>query len=214
MTDTTGTAVGTVRPATRHRGRPRREGTEDRIVEAVLRLMQRGMGLSAMPMEAVAGQAGISKATLYRRWPGKEALLLHVLERLQAEVEEETVLTGVPLREALFRVLESIRRDYLGENSGTNLAVLAAEIRTLPELNEAFLRTVIGPRRQALYDLLAAAQRHGEIRPDLDPALIGELIVGPVLSRSLLHPDAPRPDAEFSRQVVDSVLDGIVPASP
>jgi hypothetical protein len=63
----------------------------------------------------------------------KEALLLHLLERLEAETEEETDLTGVPLRDGLFRVLESIRRTYLSERSDTNLAVLTAEIRTLPE---------------------------------------------------------------------------------
>ena len=43
--------------------------------------------------------------------------------------------------------------------------------------------------------------------------MIGELIVGPVLSRSLLHSDSPQPDARFSKQIVDSVLDGIVAPS-
>jgi AcrR family transcriptional regulator len=213
MTDNAAATIGTALPAARRRGRPRAEAIEEKIVEAMLRLMRHGIGLRAMSMEAIVGEAGISKATLYRRWPSKEALLLHLLERLEAETEEETDLTGVPLRDGLFRVLESIRRTYLSERSDTNLAVLTAEIRTLPELNATFLRAVIGPRRQALYDLLSAAQHRGEIRPDLDPVLIGELIVGPVLSRSLLHSDSPQPDARFSKQIVDSVLDGIVTPS-
>ncbi|WP_258574778.1 TetR/AcrR family transcriptional regulator [Streptomyces shenzhenensis] len=179
----------------------------------MLRLLQRGTCLRAMSVEAVVGEAGVSKATLYRRWPNKEALLLHLLKCLQAEIDEDTDLTGLPLREGLFRVLDSIRRPYLSERSGSNLAVLIAEIRMLPEVNAAFLHTVIGPRRQALHDLLAAAQRRGEIQADLDPLLIGELLIGPVLSRSVLHSDAPAPDARFCRQVVGSVLDGILTPS-
>jgi hypothetical protein len=53
----------------------------------------------------------------------------------------------VPPRDGLFRVLESIRHTYLSEHSDTNLGVLTAEIRTLPELNAVSLRAVIGPRR-------------------------------------------------------------------
>ncbi|MET8953794.1 TetR/AcrR family transcriptional regulator [Streptomyces sp. NPDC004393] len=213
MTDDAATppGPGTALPASPRRGRPRTQGVDDKVVEAMLRLLHRGIGLRAMRMEAIVAEASISKATLYRRWPNKEALLLHVLERLAAEAEDDTDLSALPLRDALLRVLEGVRRTYLSEQCGSNLAVLTAEIRTLPEANAAFLREVIGPRRQALYDLLAAAQRRGEIRAGLPPELIGELIVGPVLSRSLLHGDAALPDAGFSEQIVDSVLHGIVP---
>lgn len=62
-------------------------------MEAMLRLLLRGIALRAMSMEAIVGKAGVGKATLYRRWPSKDALLLHLLERLEAETEEGTDLT-------------------------------------------------------------------------------------------------------------------------
>lgn len=178
-------------------------------MDAMLRLIDRGIGPRAMSVEAIASEAGVGKATIYRRWPNKDALLLHMLEQVDADAEAELDPTGRSLRDVLVLILDSIRRRKESRAAGTNLAVLAAELRSVPELNAAFHRDVIGPRRAALHQLIADAQQRGEIRPDLDPTLVGELIVGPMLSRTLLHCDEPPADARFSEQIVDAVLEGI-----
>ena len=60
------------------RGRPRSEKAREAILAAAAELLlERGLG--AVSMDAVAEQAGVSKATIYRWWPTKETLALDAL---------------------------------------------------------------------------------------------------------------------------------------
>jgi AcrR family transcriptional regulator len=205
--------IGEPRPAAplglspARRGRPRSEAVEASIVEAMLRLMARGSSLASLTVEAIANEAGVGKATIYRRWPDKEALLLHLLVQLEAKAEP--VCEHPTLRETLVAALEGIRLNAVNRRSGTNLALIGAEIRAIPDLYVKYHEAVIAPRRAALRELLQAAQRRGELRDDLDPGLLCELIVGPMLSRAVLHPDASLDDPELSAAMVDAVLEGI-----
>src|SRR6202021_1581155 len=62
-------------PANRRPGRPRSEQAEHAIIEATLDLFAE-QGFEGVCVEAVAARAGVGKATIYRRWPNKEELLL------------------------------------------------------------------------------------------------------------------------------------------
>ena len=57
-------------------GRPRSERARKAILEAAAELLL-GRDVTAISMDAVAERAGVSKATIYRWWPTKEALALH-----------------------------------------------------------------------------------------------------------------------------------------
>ena len=57
-------------------GRPRNAQADEAILDAVLALLSDGQSAAAISIEAVAARAGVGKATIYRRWPNKEALLL------------------------------------------------------------------------------------------------------------------------------------------
>ena len=67
------------------RGRPRSEEADRAILEAALTLMARD-GYARMSVDAVAAEAGVSKPTLYLRYPSKAALATAAL----AHVREET----------------------------------------------------------------------------------------------------------------------------
>ena len=64
----------------RPRGRPRDRGIDQRIVEATLSVVaERGIGGAAM--DEIALRSGVSKATIYQRWPSKEALCIDAVRR-------------------------------------------------------------------------------------------------------------------------------------
>src|SRR5688572_25412027 len=79
-------AVTTTQPATaRPPGRPRSARADEAILEAVLDLLQEGVAVDALSIEAVAARAGVGKATIYRRWENKERLLLDAVRRLKGD---------------------------------------------------------------------------------------------------------------------------------
>ena len=56
------------------RGRPRSVEADAAILDATLELIDE-TGLTGLSVESVAARAGVGKATIYRRWPSKEALV-------------------------------------------------------------------------------------------------------------------------------------------
>ena len=69
-------------PAARRPGRPRSERADRAIIDAALSLFAE-RGVEGLCIEEVAARAGVGKATIYRRWPGKEDLLLDALAALK-----------------------------------------------------------------------------------------------------------------------------------
>ena len=194
-------------PAPR-RGRPRSEAAEQAIVAAVLRLIEQGYPLALLSVEGIAAEAGVGKATIYRRWPNKEELLLDVLQRVD---EPEPPRHEGSVRDALVAVLEYLRQTALARRAHSPLAMLSTELRSMPELYRRYHQQVIEPRRARMRELLARGVENGEIRGDVDLDLLGELVLGPMLSRTLLRPDAELDDPLLCATIVDTVLQGIAP---
>ncbi|WP_052433884.1 TetR/AcrR family transcriptional regulator [Streptacidiphilus melanogenes] len=194
-------------PAPAKRGRPRSEAVEASIVEGMLRLLAKGSSLAGLSVEAIASEAGVGKATIYRRWADKDAMLLHLLTQLESKVDP--ICERATLRETLIAAVDSIRLNAVNRRSGSDLAMIGAEIRAIPDLYCRYHETVIEPRRRALRELVHAAQLRGELRDDIDPDLLGELVVGPMLSRAVLHPDASIDDPTLAATIVDAVLEGV-----
>ena len=67
----------------RRPGRPRSEQADQAIIDAALSLFAES-GPEGLCIERVAARAGVGKATIYRRWPGKEDLLLDAIAALKA----------------------------------------------------------------------------------------------------------------------------------
>ena len=197
-------------PCGARRGRPRSEAAEQAIVDAVLRLLDRGVSVSGMSVDGIAAEAGVGKATIYRRWPNKEALLLDVLVR--SELPEPAYVDG-PVRDVLVQVMEFFRLGALARRERASLAVFAEQFRAVPALHRRYHEQVIAPRRARLRELLARGVASGEIRGDVDLDLLGELLIGPMLSRTMLHPDAALDDPDLSATIVDTLLQGIAPVT-
>ncbi|MFI9200666.1 TetR/AcrR family transcriptional regulator [Streptomyces sp. NPDC053048] len=191
------------------RGRPRSAAVDTAVLETVLRLLEEGVTAAELSMERIAREAGVGKATVYRRWPGKEALMLDVLRSLDEALPRPV---GGSVRDDLVALLEFLRRRGLAKRSSAVLRTVVAEVRSRPALWAEYHGTVVRARREAFEAVLRRGTATGEIRADLDTELLTDLFVSPMLSRALFHEDKELPEG-LSERIVDTLLEGVRPAA-
>ncbi len=183
-------------------GRPRDPGTEERILEVTLRQLA-AEGYTRMSMDNVAAEAGVSKPTIYRRWPGKADLATAALRTIQlAEPAVSTGSTEGDLRGAL----ENFQRSLLRPNGMSLIGTVLAEEPHTPELLALFRERLVGPRRRQLREILERAKGRRELRRSVDPETVASLLVGAFYARYLATSEVP---AGFAREIVDVVWAGI-----
>jgi AcrR family transcriptional regulator len=193
----------------RRRGRPRSDRAQNAILEAAAELLLAPDG-DAVSMDAVAERASVSKATIYRWWRSKETLTLDALYNAWATAPPVRD-TGTLERDLLSLLLPWVRvvaqRPY-----GRVLARLITEAHTDPQFAEEYQARFLQPRRDAGREVFARAIKRGELRSGIDVEVALDLLYGPLYHR-LLHAHAPF-NARFARQVVDTVLIGILARPP
>src|SRR5262249_60113721 len=91
-------------PGARRPGRPRSEQADQAIIDAALSLFAES-GPDGLCIERVAARAGVGKATIYRRWPGKEDLLLDAIAAVKAPLPEPAGRSAPEDPAALLRAL-------------------------------------------------------------------------------------------------------------
>jgi AcrR family transcriptional regulator len=189
-------------PAHRRPGRPRSEQAERAIIDAALSLFAE-YGPDGLCMERVAARAGVGKATIYRRWPGKEDLLLDALAALKTPLPEPR---GRSVREDLVAVLDAMSRDTADPRRARQFALLQGEGAKYPRLMARFIETVVEPRREVVRSVLRRGVATGELREDTDIEAALYLLRGAALA-SAGHQE-PVPD-DYAGRVVDTLLRGL-----
>ncbi|WP_406287154.1 TetR/AcrR family transcriptional regulator [Embleya sp. NBC_00896] len=187
------------------RGRPRSEEAERAILEATLRLLDEHRSIAAISVEAVAQEAGVGKATIYRRWPGKEALVVAAVE--SAEVPPAT-LPGRSLREDLVIILENMRLQAIDKRGDGLMGMVTGEMKRHPELHRRYHEVVVEKRRAVLREVLQRGVDSGELRADLPMEVLMDLVTGPILVRKLVRENASL-EPELPAQLAAALLDGI-----
>ena len=162
------------------------------------------VGLAELTIDAVAARAGVSKATIYRRWTCKEALMLEALSVAHGVDREAVPNTGslVGDLEELASRATSILAD---KRVASCLPDILAAARVSPDLRplaEALMQEKGEPLRQ----ILLSAVRRGEIPADADVDLVQAMLFGPIFY--LLYAGH-RVDAVRFRAVIDVVLAGL-----
>jgi AcrR family transcriptional regulator len=157
-------------------------------------------GFGSVSTAALAKEAGVSKETLYSRYPGKEAVLADVLEHLIAAGEPRAQATPAPgsrreLEDA-FRALarelsaELVRRDYI------ELArIVIAETPRLPHVGEVFRRSVPQRAFERASELLVAGMK-AELVRDVDITTAARMFVGPLVVHALVNVLLVAPEAD------------------
>lgn len=174
-----------------------------------MRLLEEGVPLAELSIERVARTAGVGKATIYRRWSGKEELFVDVVRAAEPPDPE---LPGTSMRDDLVVLLETLRRRGLATRSSVILHNVYAQMKSSPRIWAAYHASVIAPRRALGMDVLRRGLRDGELRPDVDLELVNDMFVGPMLVRSVMRPDADLPEG-LAEEIVDTVLAGLRPVS-
>lgn len=194
---TTGTDVP-ARP-----GRPRSAEADAAIRQATIDLLAEE-GYANLTMSGVAATAGVSTATLYRRWRSKVDLVVDVLSVKSEErpLPDTGTLRG-DCRAWLRQLVDGMRET----TSGPLMAGLVGEIGRNAELADALRTTLIGPRRAAFVELLERAERRGELRAGVDHELVIDLLSAPIYHR-VLFTGAPI-SRGLADKVVDMVLEGV-----
>lgn len=200
------TSTPAVADGPRQLGRPRDPKLDAAITDATLRLLA-DCGYTALTMEAVAAAAGVGKATLYRRFPGKEQLVVEAVATLGEPPER---VSGAGVRDELVALLESIRRKSDSSLAGKIFPRLLSAGADNPELMRRYREQVLDPRRARFVAVLQRAVGEGLLRADVDTAYAVDLLVGPMVYRNLIRKD-PRPGPELAARLVDDVLFALGP---
>jgi AcrR family transcriptional regulator len=190
------------------RGRPRSQQAHKAILDAAAELLLT-RGLSAVSMDTVAQQAGVSKATIYRWWPTKETLALDALYTGWAAAQPHPRDTGT-FRGDLLSLLRPWARLASSRPYARVLAALITEAHTDPAFAAEYRQRVVQPRRDQARALFDRAIERGEIPAGTNIEVALDLLYGPLYHR-LLHGHAPLND-RFTRDVIDMALGGIQPA--
>jgi len=187
----------------RRAGRPRSEQAEHAIIDAALDLFAES-GPEGLCIEKVAARAGVGKATIYRRWPGKEDLLLAALAALKAPLPEPK---GESVRDDLAALLDAIRSESVDPRRVRQFALLLGEGAQYPRLLERYVETVVEPRRDVVRAVLRRGIATGELREGVNVEAAVDMLTGAVLARPRLGQD--RIDRGYARRLVDELLTGL-----
>ena len=164
-------------PGRRRRGRPASQRVDQALTKAaVAEFIERGY--HAMSMESIAERAGVSKLSLYRRWPSKLAVAVEVFRILRDErpIEDHGSLDA-DLRAMVRQTTGTLR----GAEADARLILRTmGEISESPALLAAYREHLLTPRLAQLRAVLERAQVRGELRPDVPIDVASALIGGPV----------------------------------
>lgn len=191
-------------PPKRKRGRPRDPGASRRILTAA-RLVAGEVGVRAASMSAIADRSGVGKPTIYLRWASRQDLMVAAVADLRVPVVTEH--TG-STRADLLRSLTEDRDVLVTGPESRFLRSVLFEAGADPDLAQELETSILGPRRERLVAILARGVREGEVRADVEPEGLVDLLTGPLLRAMVVGGPAAVGDHALAADV-DVIVDGI-----
>lgn len=183
-------------------GRPRSEAARRAILRSTLRLL-RTAGFGELSIEAIAADANVGKATVYRWWPNKGAL---VVDAFSSSVRRQLLFpdTGSVYSDMSLQMSHLVQ--LMLSPRGQIVAALIGGGQTDPDLISAFRERFVRPRRKEAYQTLRKGIERGELPPDADLDLILDSLYGAIYMRFLIWKVGLN-DA-FIQNISKMVLDG------
>ncbi|WP_448318162.1 TetR/AcrR family transcriptional regulator [Streptomyces sp. CO7] len=170
-------------------GRPRSAAADAAILAATREALVE-LGWSRLTLGDVALRAKVAKTTLYRRWPGKNELVVDAVAELFDELE-------LPDRGSLAADIEGVVLRFAAilarPEARSGLMAVVAESTLDATLRERIRTSIVERQKRLVREGKARAQRRGELPPDPDPEaadrsfdLIFDVVAGAVVHRSLV----------------------------
>jgi AcrR family transcriptional regulator len=183
------------------RGRPRRPGTGDAILSAARTILTES-GYQGLSFEEVAARAGVTRPTIYRRWPSK----LHLAYDAAFPRTDGSRLrdTGNFADDVAGFVRETVDSYSRPATRAAVPGILAAFQRE-PELAERLRQPHERQIRERFGTMVRTAQERTGARPGFDPDLLFDTIIGAVQFRLIFHQGL---DTRFVEDLTDLVLSG------
>jgi AcrR family transcriptional regulator len=181
-------------------GRPRDPSRDDVIRAAILRLLG-DVGYGALTMDAVASEAGVGKATIYRRWRTKQELVVDTVSELNRSwtVDADTGSLEGDLRQLVHRMVE-----MMDSPVGMATRSLLAAMQHEPALIEAFREGPMAVWRRAYADMWARAQARGEVGPGMPQSIPAEVSTALLVQRWLVTREPV--DTAYADAVLETVV--------
>lgn len=165
--------------AAKHRGRPRSNQAHQAILAAALEEVF-AVGFRALSIEAIAARAGVGKATIYRRWPNKAAV---VMDAFLAEVGPGTGYPPAPRALDRIKIQMEAQSKAFRSKYGALVKSLLGEAQFDPDLSEAFRERWVMPRRRLAREVLEQAIQQGDLRENIDIDNAIDMLYGPIYYR-------------------------------
>jgi AcrR family transcriptional regulator len=181
-------------------GRPRDPSRDGVIRAAILRLLAE-VGYGALTMDAVAAEAGVGKATIYRRWRTKHDLVVDTISDINRAiaVPPDTGSVEGDARALMDLVVTTVRSP-----AGAAIRSLLPAMQYQPALVEAFRNGPLAVWRRAFSEMWSRAEARGEVRAGMDHSVTAEAISALIVQRWLLTGDP------LNAAYVDEVYETVV----
>jgi AcrR family transcriptional regulator len=178
---------------------PRPNASADEIRAITLRLIAEH-GVSGVTVDTVAGEAGVSKATIYRRWRSRAALIHDAIAGMHRPIPDPD---SGSLREDLIFLLKDLV-GFLNRSGGGRVDASFIEASTRDPDLAALRRETARGARSAYERAIRRAVDRGEMTPDVNVRLFTDMVISPFLYRRLV--DQSRARTEDIEPVVDAAL--------
>jgi AcrR family transcriptional regulator len=173
------------------------------VIDAALELFAE-RGIERTSMDAIAELSGVSKATIYKHWADKDALLLEVMAHAHRVCDRPKIDSG-NTRDDLVAILR--HKASANANGGLRerlMPHLLAYSAYNPEFGKAWRSMVMEAARQEIRQVLARGVSTGEFPLTLNCEVAIALLLGPMLYRHIFQTLPQMPDDEFAGNVVDA----------
>lgn len=189
-------------------GRPRDPALDEAIIQATRRRLVLD-GYSKMTLGDIAADAGVTRPTLYRRWPGKFELVVEALDygfRAQRDTYPALNLEELPALAALTEAVRRLDPAYFNPDAMVLMGNFMGETIRTPELLSIVCEHAVEPRVNLLERVLTNLQDRGEVRREIDTRTIATMCFGSYFA-AYLRTDADR--AGLAEKVVAVLWPGI-----
>jgi len=173
------------------------------ILQATLELVGE-KGFRGMSMDAVAARAGVSKATIYRRWKSKEELVGELLDVLGDVVEVAD--TGDPFEDLMITSRGAAER---GEAVARLITALQGEAAVNDDFRDLFHEKLVQRRRDQLREFIRNAIAAGHIREDVDVEFLADVMFGTIVMRANILGGTLKYLVEDQTKLWDMLLEGV-----
>ena len=182
-------------------GRPRSSASDRVILQTTLELLAE-VGFDRLSIEAISARAGVGKTTIYRRYSGKEELVVDAIESIRAEI---IIPDTGSLNGDINALIENAAQVTLTPLGKKSVGMIIGSASSNPTFAQIYWRRYLAPRRQAFAVVIDRAKARAEVDIDLDPDLVFDTMSG-IMLYALIFPPTSESWICYVRRAIDLLL--------